>query len=321
MEHKKKRLFTSVKIALTAILAILFADFLQLDFSISAGIVAILTVGPTKKETVKTARNRFYAFIVALGLAFVCFSLFGYGFEGFFMYLLLFIWQCQIHGWASAMAMNSVLISHFLTFEAMTVATVANELALFFIGVGLGVLVNLHLHENRDYIQKMEDETDEQIKAILATMAQRIATRDMEDRNGVCFTSIHKSISIARQIAEENHMNQLKEQVNHDLRYIQLREQQTHILYNIYKRVRKLNTTPVTAECISQFLQKLSDAYHKENRADGFLEEFYELRQFLRDSPLPVTRKEFEDRAELYGVLGDIEEFMLAKKMYLDQCT
>ena len=51
----KGLLFRSVKIIAAAVLAILVAQALGLDFAVSAGIVAILSVQPTKKETLRTA--------------------------------------------------------------------------------------------------------------------------------------------------------------------------------------------------------------------------------------------------------------------------
>lgn len=62
----KTKILNTCKIGLAAILAILLAQVLQLTFAVSAGIVAILSVAPTKKETIKTAIGRFFAFLVAI---------------------------------------------------------------------------------------------------------------------------------------------------------------------------------------------------------------------------------------------------------------
>jgi len=43
------------------------------------------------------------------------------------------------------------------------------------------------------------------------------------------------------------------------------------------------------------------------------MEEFRLLDAGLKKDPLPVERKEFEDRAELYGLLRHIEEFIQLK--------
>ena len=62
----KSIIINTLKISVAAILAILCAQALKLDFAVSAGIVAILSVQPTKKETLRTALARLLAFAVAL---------------------------------------------------------------------------------------------------------------------------------------------------------------------------------------------------------------------------------------------------------------
>ena len=64
-DFMKSILANTIKIAVAAILAILCAQALKLDFAVSAGIVAILSVQPTKKETLQTALARLLAFAVA----------------------------------------------------------------------------------------------------------------------------------------------------------------------------------------------------------------------------------------------------------------
>lgn len=51
-------IMNTFKISVAAVLAIICAKALKLDFAVSAGIVAILSVQPTKKETLKTALAR-----------------------------------------------------------------------------------------------------------------------------------------------------------------------------------------------------------------------------------------------------------------------
>lgn len=315
----QKRTLTALKIAFAAISAIFMSEIFHLDFSISAGIVAILTVAPTKKETFSTAKNRLLAFIAALVLSFLCFETFGYGLTGFYIYLLGFMLICQWNQWASAMAMDSVLISHFLTFEVMNLSTLLNEILLFSIGTGLGVLVNLHLHANVDFMKQLQEETDEQIKTILSRLGQRIIDREMEDSNGECFRKLKLSIQKASDIAQENYMNQFQKNKSWDMDYIAMREQQIFFLYNIYKRVRTLPVTPSTAEAISQYFQFLSDGYYLDTPVSEALARFYTLHQFLDNTPMPETRNEFEARAKLYAILGDMEDFLLLKKNFLEE--
>lgn len=104
----------SVKITAGAILAILFASCLNLKYSATAGIITILSIQNTKKETIQTALARGEAFCCALLVSFLCYNFFGYTTAAFGIYLLVFTTLCLTMKWSSAIAMDSVLITHFL---------------------------------------------------------------------------------------------------------------------------------------------------------------------------------------------------------------
>ena len=175
----KRILINSIKVSLAVIIAVGLATLLNLEFAISAGVVAILTIQPTKKETIRTATGRLIAFIVALAIAFVCFSVFGFTKQAFLIYIIPYIFVCHIFKWNSAIAMNSVLVSHFVSLGAMDAASIANEVLIFAIGVGIGIIANLHLRKKVDYIEEMKRATDEQIVKILHRMSERIINKDI----------------------------------------------------------------------------------------------------------------------------------------------
>ncbi len=310
-------IFIAIKITAAAVIAIILADILSLQFGVSAGIVAILSVAGTKKETLKTAGNRFLAFAVALVAAIICYEVIGFRVEAFMVYLLIFITVCQCMGWNNAMAMDSVLISHFLTLGNMSSESIFNEVMLFIIGVGMGIIVNLHLHKNTAYIEKMKDETDEQMKIVLERMSKRIMNPDYPEYDGLCFRKLHECINKAQETAQQNYMNQLVAEDRFDIDYIAMREEQVNILQEMYKRVKTLHTTPLTAESISGFLGHVAEKYHRDNTAKELLEEFYRLRNSMKNKPLPTEREEFEERAELFVLLQDMEEFLLIKRNFV----
>lgn len=209
----KSILTNTVKITVAAVLAILCAQALKLDFAVSAGIVAILSVQPTKKETLRTALSRLLAFAVALVISITLFNLLGFTVPVFFLYLLIFILVCQWRKWISAMAMDSVLISHFLSFGKTGPAEIKNEILLFVLGVAFGILVNLLLHKKTDYIEELKKQTDNQIKQALHRMALRIQNPALADYDGSCFVSLNESIFTAKKQAEENYNNQFSKKI------------------------------------------------------------------------------------------------------------
>lgn len=313
----KNVIFNTLKISIAAIFSIYFATLIGLNFAVSAGIVTILTIQPTKKETIQTAAGRFYAFITALVIAYASFELFGYTLTSFMIYLIIFIFICQMFGWYNSMAMNSVLISHFLTFGNMNPASIYNEVIIFLIGVGIGIIANLHLHKNTDYILKLQQETDEQIKQILKKMSERILYQDVSDYNEKSFQDLKSSILKAGALADINYKNQLNSKDTYDIDYIRMRDKQYHVLYEMYKSTRTLETTPITAQIVSDLFLEISNSYHKENTVEDLLAHFYEIRNDMKEKPLPTERKEFEDRARLFILLNYTEEFLKIKREFM----
>lgn len=311
-------IFNTIKISLAAIISTVIAIMLNLEFAVAVGIVTILTIQPTKKETIKTAVGRFIAFGVALVIANVCFSIMGYNVVAFLVYLVIFILICQIFKWYSAMAMNSVLVSHFLTLGDMSRDSVINEILVFLVGVTVGIIANLHLRKNVNYIEELKDKADNQIKKILRRMSERIVNHDISDYNGECFDKLKYYIRQAKNVAEENYNNQFKGDT-FDIEYIKMRDRQCQILYEMYKNVRELDATPITAKRISDFLLHMSDVYYKENTGTELLSEYQVLHGSMKSESLPTERSEFENRAILYILLKRVEEFIKIKAEFADR--
>ncbi len=303
----------AMKIILAAVGGITLAEILHLQHSISAGIVAILTIQPTKKETLQTALTRFYAFVVSLLIAYVCFALFGFSIWGFLVYFSIYIILCHMLHWYYAMTINAVLISHFVAYGVMNVDTITNEVLIFLIGVGTGVIANLHLKKNVDAIENLKQEADAQIVEILNRMSERILNIDMTDYNAESFITLRKMIRKAKNLAEENYLNQFDKDDRYDIEYIMMRDRQCHVLYEMYKNVRKLNSTPETAREISHFLKVMAMKFHRDNDGHEMMKCFREMDVYMKQRPLPVERIEFENRARLFVVMRNIEEFIQIK--------
>lgn len=313
----KQIFINTLKISVAAIFAILVAQALHLEFAVSAGIVAILSVQPTKKETLKTALSRFLAFAVALVISGVLFNLLGFTVPVFFIYLVLFILICQWRGWLSSMAMDSVLISHFISLGNTGISEIKNEVLLFIVGVGFGILVNLFLRKKTDYIEELKNQTDEKIKLVLHRMSLRILNPDFADYDGTCFNSLNESLFIAKKQAEENFNNQFSSRDTYDTRYLLMREKQTKVLHEMFKCVREIKTVPDTAPMVAAFLEKVSVEYHKDNDVQTLLCELLQIRQKMKNVPLPQNRAEFEDRVNLFTLLERLQEFLSLKRDFI----
>ena len=315
--NKKTEIITGIKITAAAVIALAIAELAGLEFSVSAGIVAILSVLPTKKETVRTAIDRFVAFAVALIIAALCYGFIGFNLTAFSIYLLIFIIYCRIFGFYSAMAMYSVLISHFLSTGNMDLNSILNEVLLFIIGTMMGIIVNLTLRKNKKKTDELTLKTDEQIKHILIRASERVMDTDLTNYDGTCLVKLDKHLEKARKQALTDYKNDLIDPDDSDIRYIEMRDKQAEILSEIYRNVSELKTTPDTAKIISDFLVKIAQEYDRENDVSDLLEECESINEGFKERTLPRTREEFEDRARLFVVMRSIEDFLeIKKEMY-----
>jgi len=314
---RQEKWFAAARITAAAVIAILLAEVIGLRFSVSAGIVAILSVGATKRETIRTAADRLIAFICALAIAFVCFACLGVTLPAFLVYLLFFIPLCIRFNWNSAMAMDSVLVSHFLTLGGMTADTVLNELGIFTLGAGSGILINLLLRSDPIKATRLTARMDEMIRSTLLRMAQWIRQQDLPDYDGSCINELKSAANDALALARSNTQNRLITLDDAEFRYITMRMRQIDTLEEMYQQIRDLRTTPDTGLLIADFLTRVASEYARENTVRDLLRAYERLERTMKDQPMPSTRDEFEARAALYAFKRLTERFLRIKADYM----
>ena len=315
----KEKCFNALKLCVAVVLGIMIANLLKLDYQTSAGIVAILTILRTKRETIQTAVGRALAFVAALLISFTCFYFFGLTIEAYLLFFLIYIFVCHMMNWTYAITLNAVLVSHFVTSGRLDGAAVRNEVLIFLIGVGVGILMNLHLRKNVHHFEKMKKETDAHIIHILERMSQRMEDHDMTDYNGQCFDELREILRDTKNMAEFNYNNQFNKYDRFDLEYIAMRERQCVVLYEMYSLIRHLETTPATTHKVSEFLAMLSNVLDETNDGTKLMEKFKEMDAYMKAHPLPVERQEFEDRARLFCFMRNMEHFIQIKMDFIKE--
>lgn len=312
----KAQLKKSLKIAGAALVSIALAGELGLKYSSTAGIITILSIRNTKRETLKSAANRGLAFLFALVLSAVCFRLIGYNLWAFAVFLLLFSLFVLNVGWGEALANVSVLVSHILAEQEMGTGEVANETMLFLIGTGTGILVNLHLHKDQDEFDRLAGEVDTQIKQILRRMSQYLPREDRSDYGSGCFERLEKALNTARACAVANYGNTVRSGDSFELDYIEMREKQSVLLRGIYDNIVRIQYLPEQALQVAELLGRIEKDYHRENTAEGLLEKLEALLLQMREQRLPRSREEFEARAILFYILMQIRNLLELKREF-----
>ncbi len=307
------------KIALAAVLSILTADLLGLKYAVTAGLITVLSIQNTKRETLRTARNRGLAFLCALIIAFLCFQLFGFSITAFIVYLFLFASVCLTARWGEAIAMDSVLISHFLAEQSFHIEWIINEVLLFLIGVFFGILINLHLRKRGDEFERLSRQVDEEIKGIIHRMAENLRREDKTGYHSDCFVRLEDKIKDAKECALRNWNNTFFNQSSYELDYIRMRENQSRVLVNIYKSIIRINGLPVQTIKVAEFFKSIEAQYHRDNDVAELLNVLEEMLLGMKYETLPISREEFEARAILFYILKELDEFLLLKNRFVQK--
>lgn len=301
---------------MAAVLAITIAAELDLKFSATAGIITVLSIQNTKRETLKSAVNRTFAFLGALLLSAAVFYFSGFTLFGFALYLLLFALLCLYAGWGEAIAMDSVLITHFLTEKSMSLSLIGNEIALFLIGTTVGVIVNMHLRKRGDEFQKLADEVDVKIKETMNHLSQLLLAEDKHRLDMDNFHQLKESIERARTCAFNNYNNAIWKKDTYEIDYIQMRQEQTIVLQEIGENIKSITRLPKQAHQVAELLKNIEQNYHRSNPAEELLKELETLLSDFKSHELPFSREEFEARAILFYILKQLKRLLMLKRAF-----
>lgn len=310
---KRAHLFQGLKIALGASAAIVLANLLGLQYSATAGIITVLSIMGTKGETLRIARGRLLAFLTALAIAFVCFTLLGFTWTAFTVYLFLFAVVCGAFKWMYATAMVSVLVSHFLSAGNMGLPMLANEALLFLIGTVCGILVNLHLRADDAAMQRQLTTVDELMRAALNALSR--APEGLSDAAAL-LPALSRELAAAEQLAANNADNTFGDAPLYPIRYVQMRANQRKILAQMHTAMQKIDALTPQHGAVCALLGRVAEEYHRDNDVSALLAALDEVLADMRTQALPVTREEFESRAVLYYVLLRLQDFLLLKRQF-----
>jgi uncharacterized membrane protein YgaE (UPF0421/DUF939 family) len=165
------QLLLLLKVAFGSAISIWIAGSLGLLYSPSAGIITLLTIQNTRRETLSVAIRRILAFLLAVMVAFAVFSLMSYTFAAFGIFLLIFVGLCIAFGLKDGIPMNAVLMTHFLIEKHMKPALILNEVLLLLIGMGIGILINMIMPKYKERIRRDQIRVEEEMKKVIRSLA------------------------------------------------------------------------------------------------------------------------------------------------------
>lgn len=305
-----------LKIAKTAVgaaIAAAIAYGLGLNYAVSAGIICLLTVCDTRKETLMVTLKRLMAFAAVTLLCTAVFSVAGFSIPALGLVLAIFLAFCSALDINEAAAMNSVIATHYFASADCSPQMMQNELTLFVIGAGIGVLMNIFVPTGIGRIRSIQKETDEKIRRIISRMSVYILAEDKSGYTGSCFDETSRLLADLKNCSLRYIGNSFAEEKDYFLKYVEMRISQCGVLMGIYKDIMALNPIHEYGKPISDFLAKMSGEFHEINDAAGLLENIDGLFAHYSAEKLPADRSEFESRALMYHIIWDLKRFVTLK--------
>lgn len=309
------------KIVAGSVIAMLISQILNLDNSVSAGIITFLTIQDTRQQTTTTALQRILAFIIMTVICFPIFHFFGGNPLSFGLFFLIFLFICFLFNLKDSIAVNTVIATHYMIYGDVDFPILKNEFLLLIIGVGVGILINSFMPDNKKKIIEKQKEVDKHIQQIFRRMSLYLLKSDRTGYDGSCFYEVDK---IFKELENEILLFMQNHYIDKDLYfmcYAELRRRQAEILRMMYRQVMRITLIPEQAKPLSEFIKKVSIQYNEKNDSIALLDELESIYQNYKNSPLPLTREEFENRAILYSILSDLYALLQMKKQFYESIT
>ena len=305
----------TIKTVIASVLAILIATQLHLLYATAAGIIAILSVGNTKKTSLKSGLGRVLSLGLAIILSFICFTTLGFHPWAFGVFLLVFIPLSVRCNLADAIVVNSVLITHFLVEKSFSWQMILNETLLMTIGVGLALLLNLYMPDNEKQLKEDIKAIEEDFRTIIFAMAAHLNLEKIAPLDDACL-DLRSKLRAALNQAHIHQKNQWIGEEDYYSDYFSMRLAQLRILRDMVNLLIEIDIDGLFVDELRKVLISTAENFAEENDGKLILWQIEAVYQNYRQKPLPQTREEFENRALLFQFLQSFRSFVEIKAIF-----
>ena len=310
----KTDIFKILKLSLGSSLAIFIAYAFNLQYATVAGVITLLVVKDTKKETLNEALGKLLGFALCSVYSYICFKFFGFTLFSFSIYTLILIATCFILKIRYVIPMCVVIASHYLLQKSMDLNLFLNETGLFLIGASIGIVINMFMPSNIKYIYLGQEKLQKEVSIVLRDISKKIL-----DPKDDCYFSndlntLNNLINSSINAAYENINNNLLSDTQYFLEHMEIIKSQRNILKNLYKLVSQINYVPPQAYIVANFIDEIANTSYDLYTVNLLLRKLDTITLNMKNEPLPQNRDEFENRAILFLCLIELSKFLENRK-------
>ncbi|MDY6063208.1 MAG: aromatic acid exporter family protein [Erysipelotrichaceae bacterium] len=313
----KKYLLVSIKIVVATMLSIVVAQMMNLINPLSAGIIAILSILETRKITFKKSIQRILSSLLALVIAAICFSVFGYNLSALALFLLVYSLMAYILKIEVGITPSMVLVTHLLIAKDTSISFLFNELLLMVIGSLFANICNIYMLNNHHKLSEIKKNIEQLEKKILYTFEILLVEPDYNHHLDEDLKLLNDLCNEGRGFAKEDLDNSLLNEDRYNDNYFKMRAKQYAVLNKIYVNLIYINEPIIEAQKIAEVMHIIAMQLHEDNDCRALIADCDALYTHYAHTKLPKTRDEFEKRAILFQILNEMSLFLAYKNEFI----
>ena len=310
------------KIGIGSALAILVAEWIGLSYATSAGIVTLLTLQNTRKDTFHLALRRMTSFVVTMLLAYVCVTFIPMRFVSFGVFMLAVVGISYYLDWNGAISVNAVIGTHVLLMENdLTWKLVGNEATMVLIGIVIAVLFNMRMPSKEAELQMDIAHIDSYMDENLISIADHLCSHSKLDKDRRHLSALLDHISAAIDKAYANRNNTLRSHSDYYIDYLNFRKEQCEILLHVYYIVAHHDFVVEEAKIVAEVIREVAGHLHVQKEIEAVMHKIDKTAHEIIHGEMPKNQVEFEGKAVLYQLLYELREFLWHQELFIQNVT
>ena len=306
----------TVKMAFSATIAIIISNYVGLQFGVTSGIIAILSIQDTKKEALLVGGKRMISSTIAILLSYALYVTLGNNSIVFGLFLLIFIPTTKYLKISEGMVVGAVLSTHLLMSSNIDTSWIINEAKLNAIGIGVAMMFNLYTASLENEFENNKARIEDYFRAIISDMAVSLVTQAVPLYEKEVSLSVEKLIKDTKVIAQIINNNNLFKSNDYYVSYIDMRIIQLDAIKRMKRHFSRFYMKYEQTRILSEFTNEVALNIHEDNDCVELINKLTLLKADYQNMDLPKNRTEFENRALLFQFLNDLEDFLIIKKEF-----
>jgi uncharacterized membrane protein YgaE (UPF0421/DUF939 family) len=311
---------TTIKILFAFTIAILLAWLFELPGTVTTGILAIISIQPTKTDTVLVMIRRLISASLGFAFAYLAFELFGYTLLIYTIVGVVFTVASFATSLGVGVVPTLVLLGTIMTHGSYEFTVLLQTSLMLIISIVVSALVTfLYPSSATKALEVYAATTDDVVQQMLTLFSSALTTPNNQLPYQDSFAQWDikgKAIITEAEVANKDF---LFAKDNSLYAYLKMRQSQMNRVRRLFRLLQSIDQPTPFAQGILDFLTELIPAIGAVDKATALRTKLLSLTKDYRQKPLPTTREEFEIRAILFQMLFELDYFLSIKIQYHNQ--